>query len=231
MIRYNTDWINQLQSSSDCLTNWWQSEYCKSQILTTSSKQFNSRGKSIKVDFELLRVLGLRQQRECPGMSPSSGKYLPCQSFDRATLKKRKEISDPPICFSPQLVKWKKCVCLTCAMLSILWCVCAYVYVFVQTAHQHESVRSEQQTECSGWLLLTLNRSVSIHSSLWKYSTTLLNLSRELLGRLTAPLLTKCLTSKEDHTLQLATASSCGSERGLDIPFLQFTISVNVNDI
>lgn len=65
-----------------------------------------------------------RSARECPGMSPSCGKYLAFQRCERATLTKRKETSAPLMCLATLLWKWNRFLSLTCATLYGLWCVC-----------------------------------------------------------------------------------------------------------
>ena len=98
--------------------------------------------KTLRVVLQFLLVPGLSERGECPGMSPSRGKYLACRSCERAALKERKEMRDPLICLSTQLWKWKKCSYLTHTTLRLLWCVC----VFVQIAHQHVCVKSGQRS-------------------------------------------------------------------------------------
>ena len=94
--------------------------------------------KTLRVDFQFLLVPGLSKWGECPGMSPGRGKYLACQSCERATLKKRKEMRDPLICLCTLLWRWSKCSYLThttlwfvCTCICVCVCVCVHACVCV----------------------------------------------------------------------------------------------------
>lgn len=164
--------------------------------------------KKLRVDFQFLLVPGLSEQGECPGMSPSRGKYLACQSCERAPLKKRKEMRDPLICLSTQLWTWKKCSYLTHTTLDSLWCVC--VCADNSSACVCEEWTAEQRVQVDCCLLWTWLFPFAHLCE--KYSTTLFNLSRGLLSRHAAALLTKCLTFIQLHTLEL---ESCQYDHSL----------------
>lgn len=172
--------------------------------------------KKLRVGFQFLLVPGLSKRRECPGMSPSRGKYLACWSHEGATLKKRKEMRDPLICLSTRLWRCKKCSYPTYTTLNLLRCVCLCVCADNSSACVCEEWTAEQRVQVDCCLLWTWLFPFTHLCE--KYSTTLFNLSGNLLSRHTAAInkVPHIHTVKHTGTWELpsiTTASFCGPQQ------------------
>lgn len=152
--------------------------------------------KTLRVDLQFLLVPGLSERGECPGMSPSRGKYLACWSCERAALKKWKEMSEPLIRLPTQLWRWKKMLVPNTHYTRLCVCVCADN----SSTCVCEEWTAEQRVQVDCCLLWTWRCLFTQPCD--KYSTTLFNLSGDLLSRHTAALLTKCFTFRLLHTLE-----------------------------
>lgn len=147
---------------------------------------FKSKTRRKAPQFQL--VPGPSKWGECPGMSPSHGKYLACWSLERAALEQwGKKMSKGLICLPTQLWRWKKCLYLTHTTLDFV-CVCADN----PSTCVCEEWMAEQRAQVDCCLLWTSR--CPFTQPCEKYSTPHLNISADMLSWHSPALLTKYFT-------------------------------------